>query len=229
MFANSTFQDIKFAYEARPKRVLALAGKRKTGKSECAKFFQELSDNSFVEKAFADPLKQMFAEVRNIDVEDLYHNKNKEQYREDIISFSWAMKRDKGLFIFAEEFFNSILGNSLVLCDDIRIIEEMQLLCVFGGVIYKVHADDAVRAKRGWKFTPGVDDEISETELGNLCAYTFHKATGGGVIYNNGNLGVEVLRDELTAILRKHFLRESVEPVNLPESQALNRLIDIEF
>lgn len=203
-FENSTYlnlKDIGFSPPAE-KKVLAFVGKRKSGKSLCAETVQKLDDR-FSQKAFADILKQTYAEIKDIPLEDLYHNTNKEKYRHDLIELSWSIKRDKGVFYFAEEYFNSLVEDQLVVCDDLRIIEELQLLIMYGGVAYGVHSPDHLRVMRGWKRDPEIDNDISETELGNVGAGTLRDATGGGWIYNTQSIAY--LEEQLIKPIKVHF------------------------
>src|ERR1035437_5164515 len=134
VFINSEFQDLGFEFKDKPKKVLAFIGSRKTGKTWLSQLLVEM-DPRFQIRSFADPLKEMFAELKGIPVGDLYHQDRKERYREDLVDFSSQIKADRGVFCWTEAYFNSIpLTTEFTVNDDIRFIQELQLLCMFGGV-----------------------------------------------------------------------------------------------
>lgn len=224
MFINSTYQNLDFQYKDQPKRVLALIAPRKSGKSFCSQVAVDL-DSRFKLKSFADPIKKMFAEYKGIPVGDLYHQRHKEDYRVDIVEFSRKIKQDRGMYFWAETYFNSLSEEGLYVCDDLRLLEELQLLCMFGGVVYRVWAEPHQRRAWGWVYDPAVDEDISERDLRGLSAEALHHCTGGGYIYNTSS-GKDHLINQLIPILTKHF----PEPIaSSKSSDSLKKMMALEM
>lgn len=224
MFSNSTYQNLDFKYKDQPKKVLALISGRKSGKSFLAQVITEV-DSRFAVRSFADPLKEMYAETTGTSLSDLYHQKNKEKYRQGLIDLSWQMKHDKGMFVWAESYFNSYFNSELVVCDDMRLLEELQLLCMFGGAAYRVWAEPHQRRAWGWDYDPAIDEEISETDLTRLSAHTLLVCTGGGFIYNTSS-GKDHLYPQITQILGKHFPEQVA---SLASTEELKKLVKLEL
>ncbi len=210
MFVNSIFQDLNFEFKDKPKKVLALIGPRRTGKTVLAQWLVE-KDSRFQLRSFADPLKEMFAEFKGVSVGDLYHRERKEKYREDLVEFSSKIKLDRGVFFWAEAYFNSIpLISDFFVVDDIRFIQELQLLCMFGGVAYRVWAEPYQRRAWGWIYDPLIDDNMSEQDLTRLSAYDLFRCTGGGYIFNTKE-GKDYPLPQLSQIISKHFPAYNVQ------------------
>ncbi len=225
MFTNSVYEDLNFEFKDRPKRVLALISPRKSGKSFISSVLTEM-DSRISQKAFADPIKEMLSQTTGIPIGDLYHQDRKEKYREAIIDLSWKMKREKGFFYWAESYFNSLIDPmQITVCDDMRLQEELQLLCMFGGVAYRVWADPHQRKAWGWNYNPAVDDEISEQDLIRLSAYDLYCCTGGGFIYNN-KPGKDHLIPQLSQIVAKHFPQPIISTI---DSGSLSRMAAMEL
>lgn len=185
-------------------KILGLCGRRKSGKTRVADIVVKMTSGSpypFKKISFADPLRIMFAEDRGIDPEDLKNNYTKEFHRKDIIEYSQRVKESDPLF-FVTALFDFVDQHENIVIDDIRFIEEFAETKIRGGIIYRVDSSKELRKARGWEYNIDVDESLSETELGDLSAYTM--SAFGGIINNNGT--DEQLRKDIREILIKHFL-----------------------
>lgn len=185
-------------------RILGFCGRRKTGKTKAAELVVKLTANTpfpFRRISFADSLRMLFADYKNISPDDLKNNYTKEIYRQEMIEFSQKIKEKDPLF-FVKELFDLAEGMEYIVIDDIRFIEELAEVKKRGGIIYKVDASPKVRKERGWEYMPEVDNSLSETELGDLSAHTMD--VFGGILFNNGS--EEQLRKDLRQLLLKHFM-----------------------
>jgi phosphomevalonate kinase len=217
MFNQSAFKNLTQVDIPTKKRMLGFCGRRKSGKTLAADIVLGL-DSRFSRKSFADTLRRLFSEMTGVPVEDLQHTTKKERYRKDVIEFSKDVKKDKGLFYFAEDFFNTFYGDDLIVCDDLRILEELYLSVLFGSVVYRIHADNKIRATRGWVFDPEIDNDISETELGDLSSGTLYYCTGGGVLYNTKDS--TYLEEGIVKVLQQHFPTQATN-TEYPDLQKL--------
>lgn len=164
--------------------VIALCGRMKCGKTSVASSF--MNNNSEIFRlAFADPLKDEFADKYGIERDDLYNNIEKEKYRTLLQSFAEGQKDIHGRDYFAKLWLETIqdIKPSAVIIDDLRFFEELKVISQYNSHVFRVTASDKVRMARGW--IPGPkDDHISETELGDVTEETL-KSYRGGLIVNN--------------------------------------------
>lgn len=182
--------------------ILGLAGKRRSGKNYCASLLTTLDDR-FRELSFAESLKEIYAEEHGIEIEELNNPKFKEKHRRGLQTYSTQMKKNHGEFVFVNKFLNKVEPGKFYVVTDVRFLCELQTIVLLGGTVYKVHADNQVRAQRGWVFDPVIDTDSSETELGDLSSDTFYGCCKGGILYNNKG-DVEVLT-QLSEIISIHF------------------------
>jgi phosphomevalonate kinase len=191
-------------------RILAFVGRRYSGKSMAARIVTEI-DPRFKKLSFADSLREMYSSKFNVDLELLKGRVSKEEYRRQIKDFSYEVKKEFGQFVFAENLFNKVTKDIYVVIDDMRFIEELQLLCLEGGIAYRVYAENHIRSARGWRYDPNIDDDLSETELGDSSGYTMRQATRGGIIFNNTLRGEIEITAQLEVLLSRHFPPVPVE------------------
>lgn len=196
-------------YVNNPKKIkkfhlLGLAGTRKSGKDWCANILTKM-DTRFKIVSFADALKYSFADRFNIKREDLDDVKLKEKYRRRLQTYSIDMKKEHGEFVFVNTLINSLEENNYYVIPDVRFLCELQSIVVLSGVVYKVHTEPHMRSKRGWKFDPVIDNDISETEIGSLSSDTFKQCCDGGYIFNTLEDDESYVSNQLREIVRKHF------------------------
>ena len=186
-------------------RILGLCGRRKSGKSRAADMVIKLTGSTpypFKKVSFADPLRLMFANEKGIEPESLKDNYTKELYRKELIEYSQKVKAEDPLFFVNALFENYVDEADNIVIDDVRFIEELAAIKKRGGIIYKVEASNTIRKARGWEYNADVDENLSETELGDLSAHTM--AVYGGILFNNGS--EEQLRKDVRQVLVKHFV-----------------------
>ncbi len=185
--------------------IIALAGRRKSGKSTVADLMVEIGKDQGIEikrRSFAHPLKLEYSRRFGVPLEDLYDEYQKESHREKLMIFAAHVNK---LYprIFIDYLFDRLKEDDNIIIDDMRTMEQLQELIAQGGKPYKVHADSQKRFTRGAWPNPTVDDSLQESELGDLSSWTFH-CLGGGVIYNNYT-SEEILKKELIWLTREIF------------------------
>lgn len=184
--------------------LLVFCGKRRSGKTEAARLIVSAAADmgiTFRKQALADPLRSMFASKIGIAEDRLTDSDSKEEYRLQMMEFSTEIKKhDPNYFIKA--FFNSIEPGENVVCDDLRLDEELFEMVRRKGIIYKIECNDKAMEFHGFTYTKGVDDSVYENECANYSAYTY-QTLGGGRIFNNGSL--TDLRKEAVDILKEHL------------------------
>ncbi len=146
--------------------VLAISGKRYTGKDTLAAAIVAASGVSTY--AFAAESKRMFAAARpEVELARLLGDRAyKESWRPQLTQFTVeALARDP--LVFCRAVFDRIEAAGVpALITDLRLqleLEHLRPRCALR-VIRMVRSDPS-RAASGWKFTPGVDDHHTETEL----------------------------------------------------------------
>lgn len=150
--------------------VLVFSGKRKCGKDYTTDIIMERLTGDVCEiRRLSAPLKKAYADEHGLDYERLLSaDSYKEQFREDMIV--WGVKRraaDPGYF--ARLTCEGASKPVLIISDARRSSDVEHFLShpEWGSITKTVRivSSDATREKRGWKFTPGVDDVDSETGL----------------------------------------------------------------
>lgn len=152
-------------------RVLAISGKRFSGKDTFAGLLREAARRAGHELpvyAFADESKRMFA-AANADVELarlLADRAYKESVRPRLTAFTMAAIAADPL-VFCREVARRIDdGGTPALISDLRLqLELTELRPRFELRVLRLARGDAARAASGWVFKAGVDDHATETEL----------------------------------------------------------------
>lgn len=187
-------------------RILALAGKRHSGKSSSSEIVAQIADSMGIKikrRSFGFTLKQMYAKAYGVDPKDLDDPFEKEKYRKHLIQYADWVKSTHPMY-FIDSLWGSIFETDNVVIDDMRTIEELQSVMLRGGKPYKIEVDNFIRQnERGASYNHEIDTSLGETELPDLSSDTF-RALGGGVIYNNKTK--DDLRTELTFVTRLIFL-----------------------
>lgn len=186
-------------------KILGLSGKRRAGKSTVAKIMKEIALETFGVKvkvlSYGFPLKQMFARQFSVPVADLDDPITKERFREPLIDYANLLK-EKDRYLFVNLLAKEIQYGDNVVIDDMRTIEELELVVKWGGLPYRVEADQFIRASRGAVYNPKIDLALGETEL-DFTAETW-RCLKGGVIYNNKDL--YTLRESLVKLVRETYV-----------------------
>ena len=151
-------------------QIIAVAGKMRAGKDTFGEVFLE-HNPSFIRVAFADPLKEEYAEANNITVEEV--NINKDFHRQGLIDYG-QFRRDQEALYWVHKAIN-IPGDKII--TDVRFLNEFEVLKDLGAVMVRIESELEQRAKRGMI----ISDSISETALDNRDDWDF-------VLYNNSDL-----------------------------------------
>ena len=130
--------------------LIALCGKRKSGKGEVAKAIRSLYP-SFREVSFADSLKREYAIRQGIHPDDLLDPMKKEIHRRGLQVLSEEMKNQHGEDIFARNTLSDIKDEENVIISDLRFFVEYRALPKHTKII-KVYSDIWFRESRGWEF-----------------------------------------------------------------------------
>lgn len=186
--------------------ILALAGRRFSGKTKIASTFCDM-DSRFRVLNFADPIKEEFCKRKGITRDMLDRSSFKEEFRPELLTYSDDMKAKHSKYYFADMLMERIIPGEHVIIGDLRFIEEVHVLKKKDALIYKVETSKKVRILRGWNYDPNIDDHYSETEL-DLPAYVYH-CLGGGVIYNDKDP-----TNQIQLILQTQFKREISLAIN---------------
>jgi phosphomevalonate kinase len=192
--------------------IISLSARRKTGKTLAADLIVSL-DNRFKKLSFASYLKDAFSAERGIKREDLNDVLIKERYRQEMQLWG-DKKRAENPYLFVTRLLENTVPTGFYVIDDCRFIPEVETLVKLGAKPYGMYSEPKFRRDRGWVFDPEVDNHVSETELGDLCAYTWH-CLGGGYLYNNKSK--EDLKKSLSLILSTHF------PYTVEDLESLNK------
>lgn len=155
-----------------PKVIVAISGKRKTGKDYfydllMQQLFKIAPYESISTRRFATPIKLHFAQMAGIDVQSLETSGPlKERFRESFYEYDLA-ERAKDPYVFARASLQDILTDIIVI-SDLRQLGDYDFLQRFYGdrlVLIRLDASEHLRSTRGYRFTTGVDDTAVECDL----------------------------------------------------------------
>lgn len=157
------------------RRVLAISGKRFSGKDTLAAMIVEQARRRGVEVtpyAFAGESKRMFVawqQARGVTVDLprlLGERAYKEAWRPQLTEFTVAALADDPR-VFCRAVADRIAGaEQVAVVTDLRLRVEIELLrSRFALHVVRVLRPDASRAASGWVYTPAVDEHSTETEL----------------------------------------------------------------
>ncbi|XP_034241104.1 phosphomevalonate kinase [Thrips palmi] len=168
-----------------PKRVFLFSGKRKCGKDFITDILVErLGDKAVIVKISA-PIKSHWAKEKGLNLDDLMSaNEYKEKFRHEMVVWSEAVRdKDPGYFCRKAVTMNNAQDKPIWIVSDIRRRSDIAWFRQeYGNAIrtIRVTTDDEVRSKRGFKFTPGVDDKPTECDLDEVTDWDW-------TITNNGD------------------------------------------
>eukprot|EP00929_Paragymnodinium_shiwhaense_P082999 TRINITY_DN44035_c0_g1_i1.p1 TRINITY_DN44035_c0_g1~~TRINITY_DN44035_c0_g1_i1.p1 ORF type:complete len:290 (+),score=57.27 TRINITY_DN44035_c0_g1_i1:57-926(+) len=152
----------------RPKVVIAVSGKRKTGKDYFSDMLLAELDPSRVEvRKFATPIKAHFARQAGMDLAVLETDgPAKEKFRADFYKYDLA-ERAKDPFVFAREVLQDVQQDILLITDLRQIGDYKFLMQNYKDelILIRLDAQEPLRASRGYSYTAGVDDSAVECDL----------------------------------------------------------------
>ncbi|KAM9806798.1 phosphomevalonate kinase-like [Syngnathus typhle] len=158
-----------------PKLILIFSGKRKSGKDYVTNvILDRLGEDVCGVVRLSAPLKEAYAQEHGLDAKQLSSSgPYKELYRVDMISWGEAQRRrDPGFFC---RLATRGAHQPVWVVSDAR---RMSDLCWFWAKFpqqtrcVRVESREETRRRRGWIFTPGVDD--AESECGLDSGVDFH-------------------------------------------------------
>ncbi|XP_046749071.1 phosphomevalonate kinase [Diprion similis] len=182
-----------------PRRILLFSGKRKSGKDYITdKLQQRLNDSQCVTIKISGPIKTHWAESLNLDLKELLGDgEYKEKYRQQMIAWGEDMrKKDTGYFCRAAIDMYNAHNIPIWIVSDIRRKTDIQWFVEnFGNACKTVRiiANDGVRTKRGWIFTPGIDDAESECDLDDINNWDLE-------VFNNDSKIDDILNNIISLI-----------------------------
>lgn len=143
-------------------KILALSGKRCSGKSTAAKFLAE--EYGAVRVGFADAIRHELCAVLGYPREFIYGKPTHPRARALMISHGQARRWITPTYwitkLMAELAHQKEVGTPLVVIDDLRFWNEAETLMGHGAELVRV-----MRPGLGEPFIRGVDDDKSETDL----------------------------------------------------------------
>lgn len=145
--------------------------KRLSGKSWSARYLLSAYPNYFQGIwSFADPLREMYAQVIGVDPAVLKDPKTKELYRPGMIA--WAdVQRSINPDVFVNRWKDTVPKDGAWICDDIRRRNELAAVVALNGNPMRIDCNIGLRIKRGYVFTPGVDDHPTECDLDEIALF----------------------------------------------------------
>lgn len=185
--------------------IIALAGRRKTGKSLAADLVVEVGASmsiSIRRVSFSTALKEMYAKEAGVAMRLLIDPETKEEFRESLIDFADTKRREDPMLLIHALFSDISLDEHIVI-DDLRTIEELAAVLRVGGKPYKIIACAQCRESRGYKYNSHIDNGLLETEM-DLSGDTF-RVLGGGQIFNTGSQNY--LKKQIFEIVREEYCK----------------------
>jgi len=153
--------------------VLLFSGKRKSGKDYITDLLKEKIGDEAIILRLSGPLKECYARDHGLDFEKMLSASDyKEKYRLDMINWSTEIrKQDYTYFCKAAETKYKARSFPTWLVSDCRRETDVQYFReTYGSVVktVRITASDQARSRRGWVFTPSIDDMETECGLDNL-------------------------------------------------------------
>lgn len=153
--------------------------------------------------SFATPLKELFCELKGINMESLLLPNVKEKYRQEMQDLSELVKTNEPTY-FSDRLFAKLDPSKNQIIDDLRLFDlEFLPLREKGAVIWYVYANYDNRRDRGATFDRAIDTSPYEQDL-DLPAEIYLKLCGTGYIFNNKTQ--DDLKAEANKLVTKHFM-----------------------
>ena len=144
--------------------VIGLCGGRLSGKDTVAEFIQEIYHDDVWICSLADPIKEQYARIMNLDKSILYkQGKTKEQHRIGLITLG-AVRRSDNINWWCEAL-HGTHENENVIIPDIRYANELDYYKKHSNlfILIEVSSLPEVLVSRGWKSSIA-DETTSESE-----------------------------------------------------------------
>src|SRR5688572_24853951 len=145
-------------------KILALAGKRKSGKTTCAEMIVHIAKESLgIEVqlcSFGTTLKEMFSRQYGTSMADLNDPFEKDKYIMDLERYAACLRTYDANYL-VDSLWNRVTSNFVVI-DDMNKVEELASVMARGGTPYKMEVDTFIRQERGAKYDPIIDTHYLE-------------------------------------------------------------------
>ncbi|XP_033196369.1 phosphomevalonate kinase isoform X2 [Bombus vancouverensis nearcticus] len=158
----------------KPQIILLFSGKRKSGKDYITNALHERigHDKSEIIR-LSGPIKFHWAKSLGLDIDQLLGDgKYKENYRLEMAKWGENIRnKDYGYFCRAAlEMYNAYSKPIWIVSDTRRKTDIQWFMENFKNIckIIRIESDDSIRNKRGWMFTPGIDDSETECNLDDV-------------------------------------------------------------
>ncbi|XP_053997796.1 phosphomevalonate kinase [Hylaeus anthracinus] len=192
-------EEVKEKNSSKPRVILLVSGKRKSGKDFITDILQEkIGPDSSVIIKLSGPIKFHWAKSLDLDIDQLLGDgKYKETYRLEMAKWGENIrKNDYGYFCRAAIDMYHAYSKPIWIVSDVRRKTDIQWFVEnFGGICKTIHivSDDLIREKRGWTFMPGIDDSESECDLDDVKSWDLK-------VINNGD-NVEYILQQILELI----------------------------
>ena len=161
-----------------PKAVFVISGKRKSGKDFLADLIQrKVSDDKCTIMRLSGPLKEIYAKEHGLNFEELLNSSGyKEIHRAKMIKWGEQKRNEDPSYFCCLATSGTDAEKPVWIISDARRktdIAYFQVKFSDRAKLVRVIATDDVREKRGYVFTPGIDDAESECGLDTGVEWDF--------------------------------------------------------
>ncbi|XP_011170107.1 phosphomevalonate kinase [Solenopsis invicta] len=184
----------------KPERILLFSGKRKSGKDYITEIlYKRIGSQRGTIIRLSGPIKTYWAKSLGLDIDQLLgHGEYKEKYRLEMAKWGEDMrKKDYGYFCHAAiDMYNGWEKPVWIISDARRKTDLKWFRENFGATCRTVRivCSEEVRRKRGWVYTPGIDDSETECDLDDVSNWDI-------VLENNDDSDVEMILQQLLGLI----------------------------
>ncbi|EZA53270.1 hypothetical protein DMN91_005291 [Ooceraea biroi] len=186
----------------KPEGILLVSGKRKSGKDYITEILHKRigSQRSTIIR-LSGPIKTHWAKTLELDIDQLLGDgEYKEKYRLEMVKWSENLrKKDYGYFCRAAIDMYNAWDKPVWIISDVRRKTDIKwFLENFGDVCKTIHifCPEEVRQKRGWIYTPGIDDSETECDLDDVSSWDV-------LLENDDDSDIETILQRLLDLISK--------------------------
>ncbi|XP_011641710.1 phosphomevalonate kinase [Pogonomyrmex barbatus] len=185
----------------KPERILLFSGKRKSGKDHITDIlYRRIGSQRSTIIRLSGPIKTHWAKSLGLDIVQLLgHGEYKEKYRLEMVKWGEDMRRkDYGYFCRAAIDMYNAWDRPIWIISDVRRKTDIKWFIEnFGDACRTVHivCPEEVRQKRGWVYTPGIDDSETECDLDDVTNWDI-------MLENDDTNDIEVILQQLLSLIR---------------------------
>ncbi|XP_071654080.1 phosphomevalonate kinase [Temnothorax longispinosus] len=184
----------------KPARIFLFSGKRKSGKDYITDIlYNRIGSQRGTIIRLSGPIKSHWAKSLGLDIDQLLgHGEYKEKYRLEMVKWGEDMRRkDYGYFCRAAIDMCNARDKSVWIISDVRRKTDVKWFIEnFGDACRTVRivCPEEVRQKRGWVYTPGIDDSETECDLDDVDNWDV-------VLENDDDSDVEAMLRQLLGLV----------------------------